>query len=432
MKRPTVHLHNLRPMSRRLWLRNGAVVLAFPWLEAMAPLRSATPSPSQALAPRRLMLVGRLLGTHADYFFPKDTGPQYTASRYLKLLESHRGAFTVFSGLSHLGYPNVHHTEAGLFTGAEPPRIARRDDVHNTISLDQAVAEVVGKETRLSHLAVGGVHIAPMIYNAKGTPLPIESRPEVVFRNLFVDGSPSAVTRELQRLSEGHSILDEVRQQLKSLTRTLGPGDRDRIENMTTAIRDAERDLVRSEAWCRKPKAKVERHVEDFENPTWSSGQKMRYDLAFLAFQTDSTRVATVIEVPGHAGDAPGSNLDHHDASHHGMSPRKIEELARFEEEEMRHFAELIRKLSSVSEGATTLLDNTVLLWASNLGNPSAHSSANLPVLVAGGGFRHQGHIAYDAQSNRPLSNLYLRILKQMGLESEKFGCSTGVLTDLG
>ena len=332
----------------------------------------------------------------------------------------------------HLGYPNVHHTEAGLFTGAEPPRIARRDDVHNTISLDQAVAEVVGKETRLSHLAVGGVHIAPMIYNAKGTPLPIESRPEVVFRNLFVDGSPSAVTRELQRLSEGHSILDEVRQQLKSLTRTLGPGDRDRIENMTTAIRDAERDLVRSEAWCRKPKAKVERHVEDFENPTWSSGQKMRYDLAFLAFQTDSTRVATVIEVPGHAGDAPGSNLDHHDASHHGMSPRKIEELARFEEEEMRHFAELIRKLSSVSEGATTLLDNTVLLWASNLGNPSAHSSANLPILVAGGGFRHQGHIAYDAQSNRPLSNLYLRILKQMGLESEKFGCSTGVLTDLG
>lgn len=432
MNRSALYPRHSRLMSRRSWLRGGAVVLALPWLEALAPGGLRGESRTRLATPRRLMLVGRLLGTHADFFFPKDTGPGYTASRYLKLLDQHRGAFTVFSGLSHLGYPNVHHTEAGLFTGVEPPRISRLDDIRNTISLDQAAADVVGRETRISHLATGGVYTAPMIYNAKGIPLPIEGRPEAVFRSLFVDGSAEEVTRETRRLSEGHSILDQVRDQLKSLGRSLGAADRDRLENMTAAIRDAERDLLRSEAWSRKPKPKVARRPEDYLNPTWSTGQKMRYDLAFLAFQTDSTRVATVIEMPGRAGEAPGSSLDHHDASHHGMSPRKIEELARFEEDEMRHFAELIGKLAGVSEGSATLLDNTVLLWASNLGNPSAHSSANLPVLVAGGGFRHQGHVAYDPHNNRPLSNLYVRVLRQVGVQSEKFGTSTGVLTDIG
>ena len=407
-------------------------MLALPWLEAMTPIQVRADSRPEGKPPRRLMLVGRLLGTHAEYFFPTNTGPNYSPSRYLKLLEPHRGKFTVFSGLSHLGYPNVHHTEAGLFTGAEPARISRLDDIRSSISIDQALVAGVPADTRFPHLAMGGVHIVPMLYNAKGISVPLESRPDAVFRNLFVDGSSNDASREIQRLSEGRSILDQVRDDLKRLERSLGAADRDRLENMTTSIRDAEKELHRAEAWCRRPKAKVARRLEDFVNPNWSSGQKMRYDLAFLAFQTDSTRVATVIEMPGRAGEAPGSLLDHHDASHHGMSPLKIEELARFEEEEMKRFGELLGKLAGASEGSTSLLDQTVVLWASNLGNPSAHSSSNLPVLVAGGGFRHQGHIAYDRVNNRPLSNLYVRILRQCGLDTEKFGSSTGVLTDIG
>jgi hypothetical protein len=158
----------------------------------------------------------------------------------------------------------------------------------------------------------------------------------------------------------------------------------------------------------------------------------MRYDLAFLAFQTDSTRVAVALEGEAGPGDAPGTRIGQHDASHHGQVPEKIEQFARYEEEETRHVAGLLDKLHAASDGDATLLDRTLVLWCSNIGNPSAHASNNLPVFIAGGGLKHQGHLAFDCKDNKPLSNLYLRVLRQLGIDDANFGSSNGVLGDLG
>jgi hypothetical protein len=422
------YLH--RQLSRRTFLRAGAVTIALPMLNAMLPLGLRAEQRATALHPKRLLLIGRVLGCNAEYLFPEKTGMSYEATRYLKIIDRHRGKFTVLSGVSHLGYPNSHHTESGLFSGMSPERIQRADDIHPTVSLDQFVAERVGRETRVPCVLMGGGN-QPMTFNRNGVPVPCEPRPEETFKRLFLDGATEAVSREVRRLQDGQSILDGVRHQLKSLSRSVGGEDRARLDLLATSIREAEQDLQQEQAWAGKPKPKVDRKAEDYRNPTWSSSQRMRYDLAFLAFQTDSSRVAVALEGEASAGDAPGTSLGQHDASHHGQDPQKIDQFALYEEEEMRHFGDLLDKLATAAEGDGSLLDRTIVFWGSNIGNPSAHASNNLPIFVAGGGFRHQGHMAFDRRNNKPLSNLYVRMLHQMGIEANAFGSSTGALSEL-
>jgi hypothetical protein len=427
-----MHLCLSRPLPRRTFLRAGAVSIALPFLQAMLPRGLRADEKAVAAAPRRLLLAARFLGTNEEFFFPRNPGLQYEATRYLRLLEAHRGRFTVVSGMSHLGYPNAHHTESGLLTGAAPERIQRVDYIFNTVSLDQAAAAHLGKGTRYPYVNMGRISYLPVTWSPDGVAVPLEERPEEVFRRLFLDGTPEEASREMRRLADGLSILDGVRGQLKRIAGGLGTSDREQLDLLTTSIRQAEQDLERSRAWAGRAKPKVDRRLEDFSNPGWSSGQKMRYDLAFLAFQSDVTRVSVCVEAPGNPGDAPGTVLGHHEASHHGRDPRRIEQLALFEEEETRNLAQLLDKLAQAREAGMPLLDRTVVLWASNLGNPSAHATNNLPILVAGGGFRHQGHLAFDREHNKPLSNLYVRVLQQLGLETDRFGSSTGVLSELG
>jgi hypothetical protein len=423
------YLH--RGPSRRTFLRAGAVTIGLPLLNAMLPASPGAEKKAAASRPRRLLLIARVLGTNGEYFFPRKAGPDYEPTRYLKLVDRHRGRFTVFSGLSHLGYPNLHHTEAGLLSGMAPERIQSGDDIHPTVSLDQFVAEKVGRATRFPCVLMGEPN-TPMTYNRDGVPVPCEPRPEETFKRLFLDGTPDAVGREVLRLQDGQSILDGVRDQLRGIGREVGPEDRARLDLLAASIREAEQELRQEQAWAGKPKAKVDRKAEDYRNVTWSSGQKMRYDLAVLAFQTDSTRVAVALEGEGSPGDAPGATLGHHDASHHGQDPRKIEQFSLYEEEETRNIGLLLDKLAGAKEGEGTLLDRTTVFWGSNIGNPSAHASNNLPILVAGGGLKHQGHVAFDRKSNKPLSNLYVRLLHQMGVEATAFGSSSGVLSEIG
>ncbi len=420
-----------RRLSRRRFLRAGAVSIGLPLLNAMLPVGLGAERKAAALRPCRLLLIARVLGTNAEYFFPRQTGMNYEATRYLKLIDRHRGRFTVFSGLSHLGYPNSHHTEAGLLSGMAPERIQRSDDIHPTVSLDQFAAERVGRTARFPCVLMGAAN-QPMTYNRDGVPVPCEPRPEETFKRLFLDGTADAVAREVRRLQDGQSVLDGVRDQLRGIGRDVGPEDRARLDLLATSIREAEQELRQEQAWAGKPKPKVDRKAEDYRNAGWSSGQRMRYDLAFLAFQTDSTRVAVALEGEGSPGDAPGATLGHHDASHHGQDPTKIEQFARYEEEETRNVGVLLDKLAGAREGGETLLDRTVVFWGSNIGNPSAHASNNLPVLVAGGGLKHRGHVAFDRKHNKPLSNLYLRLLHQLGVEAPAFGSSTGALSEIG
>ncbi|MEY5025599.1 MAG: hypothetical protein RLZZ244_1127 [Verrucomicrobiota bacterium] len=419
-------------LSRRAFLRSGAVSIALPLLNAMLPRGLRAEAAAAALAPKRLLLVARNLGLHAPFFFPEKTGPNYEPSRYLRLLEEHRGSFTVFSGMSHLGYGS-HHCEKGLFTGVEWERIRNpQADVRNSISLDQFTAPLLGSSTRFPNLVLGSSENM-LSWTAKGVPVPPQ-QPQETFRQLFLDGTRDEIAREIRKLRHGQSILDDVRNQAKTLALGLGQEDRERIELLFTSIRDAETSLKRNEAWAAKPKPKV-----DFTLPKEIPRQQevneresLWYDIARLAFQTDSTRVIllTLTEV-GRPKLEGFTGASHHEVSHHGKDPEKIEQLALIEEAEIRQLNRFLSLMKASREAGGSLLDATVVLSASNLGNASAHTGDNLPILLAGGGFRHGGHVGFDTQKNTPFSNLFVRILHQLGLQEERFGASTGIITEV-
>jgi hypothetical protein len=159
--------------------------------------------------------------------------------------------------------------------------------------------------------------------------------------------------------------------------------------------------------------------------------ERQWFDLAQLALQTDSTRVIALMLWSHGRVDVNGMTIGHHDSSHHGQDESKIKQLAIIEDAEMKRFADFLAKMKQATEAGQSLLDQTVVFYASNLGNASAHTCDNLPILLAGGGFKHAGHLAYDRKENIPLSNLYVRMLQQMGIEMERFGSSTGMVRDV-
>jgi hypothetical protein len=334
--------------------------------------------------------------------------------------------------MGHPDYPNDHGTEPAIFTGV--PELNVRD-LHNSVSLDQVAAKAVGGATRVPYLLLNRVWSQSLSWNEKGVPVPHEPDLGVVFWRLFVDGSPTEVRREMKRLDHGQSILDDLRGQLKALGGTLGPADRERIDILATSIREAEGQLRQEKLWAAKPKPKLP-PLPAADDPTkpgndWISQQKKWLAVIHLALQTDSTRVIVLGLNEHGTANIPDLEIQHHDASHHGKDPAKIEQLSRYEDKEFRTFAEFLGKLSDTREDGATLLDRTQVLFTSNLGDASAHSSHNLPVLLAGGGYKHQGHVAFAAARNKPLCNLYVRMLQQMGVEADRFGSSDGVIGDL-
>ena len=408
-------------ISRRAFLRAAGAVLPLPFLEAMAQ--------DDAPPPRRMVLVGRPLGLYAGHLIPEKSGPDYDATRYLKIFEPLRGSFTLVSGISHLGYPNEHHTSVALFTGASPHGVRSARDLRNSVSLDVVAAEQVGRRTRFPSLVLGG-HATPSV-NRQGVVNPAIARATAAFKQLFVQGTPEEVTREMRRLEDGRSILDGVRDQLKALSGRVGSADRERIESFTGALREAEQRLEQDQAWVTRPKPKVDHQPREFGEYSIVERQRQWYDIVRLALQTDSTRVVLLAHGEGGKAVIPGLTLEHHDASHHGQDERKVSQLAIIEEAELTAFADFLQGLEKVRENGRSLLQSTQVLLASNLSNASGHITDNLPTLLCGGGYRHQGHLAFDRKRNRPLSNLYLRMLHHLGVEAPSFGCSTAPLSEL-
>ena len=420
---------NTRLLSRRTMLRAGGVAIGLPLLDAMLPLGLGAEAKAAKLPPRRMVLISRPLGTHAAYLFPEKVGLDYESTRYLKLLDDHRGQFTVFSGISHPGHAH-HHSEPGLFTGVAGEFIRNPSDLRNTVSLDILAAEQVGRETRFPCIGLGDAHS----YNRKGVRVPGFGMQGAgaMFRQLFVDGTPEEIAREVQRLRDGQSILDGVRQQARDLARNLSAGDRERLDTLLTSIREAEERLAQDEAWVAKPKPRVDYQPRDTRDNELIERSRQWYDLVHLALQTDSTRVINLHLSSHIQPKIEGVNVAHHGASHHGQDDALIEQLGKIEDAEYRVFNEFLVKLRGSSEGNETLLDRTMVFHGSNLGNASAHTSQNLPIILAGGGFKHAGHVMYDRANNLPLSNLFVRMLHQMGIEADRFGTSTGVVGEIG
>ncbi len=417
----------IQRLDRRTLLRASGVAIGLPFLEAMIPASPAAAKEALAQHPR-MLLIGQPLGLYGPNFFPETQGRDYTPSRYLKLLESHRDRLTVFSGVSHR-YAAGHFAEVGIFTGVAPEFI-REKSIKNGISLDQEAASHLGNPTRFPSLILGGGDVA---WNRRGVRIPAESRATQVFRKLFIAGTPQEMARELQRVRDGQSILDDVGEQIQALNRSVSVTDRNRLDLFLSSLREAEQTLRQDEFWSTTPKPQV-----DFETPTSDFGgaqlverSRQWYNIVRLALQTDSTRVISLWLGTQERPEISGVNLGHHDASHHGQDPAKLEQLALIEEAEIKVLGEFIDKMKETSDGDQCLLDRTAVLYASNLGNSSSHDNNNLPILLAGGSFRHQGHLAFDTKANTLLSNLYVRILHHMGIETDRFGASNGVISEV-
>ncbi len=417
-------------IPRRTFIRSAGISLALPWLDAFG---ADAKRKSAGKPPRRMVCICAPLGLYPDNFIPKETGKDYAPSPYLEILKQHREQFTVISGLEHAGMSSSfgHQASASFLTGVPG---AGRPGFRNAISLDQAAAEHLGYLTRFPSLALSGEGSGGLSWTRTGALIPADNSPSKVFAQLFLQGRANDVQEQMRRLEDGRSILDDVRTQAKSLRTGLGGEDRDKLDEYLTSVRELEQRMVNDESWAKKPKPKVDvEPPKDISNPTDLIGRtRLLFDLTHLALQTDSTRLITIM-LAGSTGAPPieGVNLGHHDLSHHGKDPDKLEQLKIVEVETMKTVHDLLTKLQQSKEDSDSLLDRTTVFLGSNLGDGSSHSTKNLPVLLAGGGFQHGQHLPFDPGNPPPLCNLYVSILQRLGMETDKFGTSNGTLTGL-
>jgi len=414
------------PLRRRKFLCSAGVSLALPWFDAARPARAL--GASTAAPPRRLVCICAPLGFYPGSFIPEEQGTGYKPSPYLELLGPHRQDFTVISGLA--GISGGHQAIDGFLTGVPG---AGQPGIRNGVSVDQFAAEQIGQQTRFPSLALSGEGLG-LSWTRTGARIPAHQSPSRLFTEMFLDGKEDEVESQLRGLAEGRSILDDVRDQAKTLQRELGTVDRETLDEYMTSVRELERRLVVAEKWVRTPKPKVEAELPtDITNRADLIGRtRLLFDLAHLAIQTDSTRLITIMLAGAtSAPPIPGVSLGHHDLSHHGKDPGKLTQLKLVEEECIKVLGELLGKLSQSREGDQRLLDRTMVYLGSNLGDASSHSTMNLPIFIAGGGFRHGQHLAFDPQNPPSLCNLYVSMLQRLGIETDRFSTGTSTLTGL-
>jgi hypothetical protein len=409
--------------TRRAFLRAAGITVALPWLEALA----STDAP-----PRRMVLMNSPLGLHPAHFFPKDAGRDYTPSPYLELIQDLRNDFTVISGLHHPDVAEGHDSGYSFLTGAHHQGFMR-SGFRNTISVDQLAAEKIGGQTRTASLVLS-TEGDSLSWTRSGVMIPPSLSPSSVFAQLFLEGRPDEVEAQMRRLRQGQSILDQVRDLSKAMAPGLGASDREKLDEYFTSVRELEQRLTIAKEWAKKPKPKVDApRPQDPPNVDIVARARTWYSLVHLAFQTDSTRLVTIILNGSSHGSPPipGVSMNHHDLSHHGQDPGKLKQLGLVETEMMKAFGEFLGKLKATSEGGETLLDRSMVFLGSNLGNASNHSTKNLPVVLAGGGFKHGQHLAVDAKTPPPMCNLFVSMLQRLGIETDRFGSATGTLTGL-
>jgi hypothetical protein len=251
---------------------------------------------------------------------------------------------------------------------------------------------------------------------------------------MFLEGTENQKKAKLIDLQERRSVLDDVREQANTMRKTLGGDDRNTLDEYMESIRDLERRLVIDEQWVKTPKPTVAAEPpKDITNKSDLIGRtRLLFDLTHLAIQTDSTRLITIM-LSGTTSAPPidGVTRGHHDLSHHGKDPGKLAQLRIVENECLKVFQDLVAKLKRSREGESTLLDRTMVYLGSNLGDASSHSTNNLPILLAGGGFVHGQHLAYDPRHAPPLCNLYVSMLQGLGIEVDAFNSGSGTLSGL-
>jgi Protein of unknown function (DUF1552) len=405
-------------LSRRTLLRGAGVALALPMLDAMTP-RSRADAP--ASIPRRMVAVETNMGILPEFFFPTRTGRDYELTPYLEKLAAVRDQMTVFSGVSYPGVTGGHIAERCWLTGTPHPE---RGGFRNGISLDQFAAERIGNHTRYPSLVLAMTGENPTLsFTRSGAPIPAEKSPNRLFRRLFTQGRAADIDANVEALRQDRSMLDFVGDQSRRLNRSLSPADRQRMDQYFTSVRELEQRLASQEAWEHRPKPRVDAQpptdIEDGREFVRKTG--LMFDVMKLAIETDSTRFITLFI----------DTTVIHNITHHGNRPEALAELRGKEEGQFRVLGDFLRSLQQTREQPDTLLDRTMVLYGTCMGSANSHSNNNLPMVLAGGGFRHGQHLAFDRQNNYPLSNLYVSMLQRLGIETNEFSTGRGTVRGL-
>ncbi|MES2737625.1 MAG: DUF1552 domain-containing protein [Verrucomicrobiota bacterium] len=405
-----------RHLSRRTVLRGLGISLGLPVLESMTPAFAAVPEARQT---KRFVGISLALGLHNPHLVPETAGRDYKPSQYLQSLQDIRQDFTVISGSSHPGVSGGPTAEGSIFSACPNQRGATS---RNTISLDQLMAKHLGHETRFPSLVLNTNSQSSPAYTENGAMIPAENNAMKLFAKLFVNDNATEQDRQTELIRRGRSVMDVVGAEAKTLMREVGAGDRDKLDAWFTSVRDLEQRLVANEEWIRKPKPKVNAKAPaQIPRDNEVAVERIYLDIIHLALATDSTRFVT-LHVTGNAVTGlDGVDESYHGLSHHGMNEEKLRQLAIVEQGMINEWGGFLRRLK-----ADSMLDETMVLMTSNLGNASSHDNKNMPVLFAGGGFKHGQHLAFDQKNNYPLPNLYLSTLHRLGLQEENFATSTG------
>lgn len=414
----------MKSWTRRTVLRNVGVALALPWLECRG---------QGGEAPRRMLLVANNLGVLPKPFFPETAGRGYTLSPYLAELREFREEFTVFSGLSHPGVSGGHSADNCLLTAA---RGAFKSGFRNSISFDQFVAEKLGPVTRFPSLNLG-VNIdkgnRSLSWTRDGVLLPAEDSAPKLYEQLFLRGDAEAVARQRHRLESRGSILDTLREETRRFSGELGREDRARLEQYVTSVREVEERMAAARVWEERPKPAAPGPAPEDIQDKKLFFEKFGLMLAMgeLALESDSTRIVTLmadafVTPVLKLNESEVSTQSYHGLSHHGQDESKVRQLGEIDRQQMNLLCKTLGRLKTKG-----VLERTMVFYGSNLGDANIHDNTNLPIVLAGGGFRHGQHLVFPRENNAPLCNLFVSMMQRMGVEAEEFGSSSGALRGL-
>ena len=423
--KPTFSSPTAGGVSRRTFLRAAGVSIALPFFESLAGAKVAT------APPKRLVAICPGLGMHPQSFFPKDFGRGCTLSPVLQPLSALRDDFTVFSHMDHPAIYTKHGGTKSILSGVDPTHAAPGQNV----SMDQVAARHVGYQTRFPsvHISLGSAE-SPS-WTPSGIKVREETSPFDLFEKLFVEGSAAEKKAIKAMLDQENSVLDLVREQAKRLGQNINAPDRQKLDEYLTAIREAEERIQGMKRWTDAPKPKVEfdddAHAHgSFDYATLSP---LMFDLLFLAIQTDTSRVFTAgFGTHNHVIELDGVDTGYHTLSHHGQLPDRLKQLQIIETFYVAQLARFVEKLKGARTEHGTLLSDTMVFFGSGLSDASIHSNRDLPLILAGGGFKHGGHVnaMRKTGTQTPLNNLFTTMLQNFGVEIDRFNGATGTFTD--
>ena len=420
-------------MNRRTFiLRSLGATLALPKLPSLMASAVEGNSAVQVVkgagaGASRFVAIGNLLGFQVKQLFPTTTGLGYEKTTLLEPLEENRHQMTVYRGLDH-GVKGGHFAVHSFLSGVLNSEAQNRPD--GNVTIDQFLADQVGYQTRFPSLTVGsegGIHGGCQIaWTKSGVRVPPVTGPAELFDKLFVSDSQERQARRVEENRVQGSILDSVMEEANRLSRRVNKEDKDKLDEYLTSVRDVEKRLELRQHWASQPKPKAP--FEKPANRNMVEDLPLMYELIALALQTDSTRIAT-LEIGGDfLPQHLGIKRDYHGLSHHGNDPEAIAELVTLEKYQIMHLGKFLTRLSKMNDGDRMLLDSTTVLFGSGMGDANSHKNSDLPIILAGGGYKHGSfrEVARDGSHKTPLCNLFVDIAQKMGVETDHFGSSTG------